>query len=143
MVKADRVDQYEENMVNFIKDIRRDLDAPNLPVVIGELGVGGEESARKNPRMAGIRKAQAAPAQRPEFQGTVAVVATSKYWDQEADAFLKKHWIKQKWSSEEAKQQFEKMGSQPPYHYLGSAKIYSLIGYGFAEAMTKLNTKTN
>ncbi len=138
MINADRVAEYEKNMVNFINDIRRDLKAPKLPFVIGELGVGGEASAKKNKRMADIRKAQAAPASRPEFKGTVAVVATSKYWDHEAEAILKKYWIKRKWTDKAAQQQFEKMGSQPPYHYLGSAKIYSLIGGGLAEAMMSL-----
>src|SRR5215212_9831479 len=31
------VPQYEENLVNLIKDVRKDLNAPKLPVVIGEL----------------------------------------------------------------------------------------------------------
>jgi len=31
------VPQYETNLVNLIKDLRRDLAAPNLPVVVGEL----------------------------------------------------------------------------------------------------------
>lgn len=31
------VPQYEENLVNLIKDVRNDLASPDLPVVIGEL----------------------------------------------------------------------------------------------------------
>ena len=31
------VPEYEHNLVNLIKDVRRDLKSPNLPVVIGEL----------------------------------------------------------------------------------------------------------
>jgi len=141
MINADRVAEYETNMVNLIKDLRKDLEVPRLPVVIGELGVGGEESAKKNVRMANIRKAQAAAADRPEFQGSVAFVATSKYWDEQAHALVKKYWIRRKWVDEQAHAQFQKMGSQPPYHYLGSGKIYSLIGYGFGEAMKQLSAK--
>lgn len=138
MVNADRVAEYEANMVNLIKDVRKDLKAPELPVVIGELGVGGKESAEDNPRMADIRKAQAAAAARAEFKDTVALVATSKYWDDEAHALVKEYWIKRKWVDDEAHARFQKMGSQPPYHYLGSGKVFSLIGYGFGEAMKRL-----
>lgn len=31
------VPEYEENLVHLIKDVRRDLNRPRLPVVIGEL----------------------------------------------------------------------------------------------------------
>ena len=34
---------YETNMVNFIKDVRKDLGVPNLPFVIGGSGFGGWE----------------------------------------------------------------------------------------------------
>src|ERR1043166_9099032 len=138
LINKDRVAEYEANLVNLIKDVRREFGAPNLPFVIGELGVGGEESSKKNPSMAAIRKAQAAPAERPEFKGTVACVATSKYWDHEAEDFLDKHWVKRKWDSEESKAEFEKMGTQPEYHYLGSARIFALIGLGLGEAMVSL-----
>lgn len=138
MVDADRVAEYEENLVNLIKDVRRDLEASNLPVVIGELGVGGPAEAEKNDRMAQIRKAQEAPMHREEFTGTVAFVATSKYWDNTAHEILKKYWIRREWTDAEARERFETMGSQPPYHYLGSAKIYSLMGYGFAKAILEL-----
>lgn len=138
MVDADHVAEYEDNLVNLIQDVRRDLEVPNLPIVIGELGVGGPDEAEKNGRMSQIRKAQAAPTHREEFIGTVAFVATSKYWDDTAHEIQKKYWIRREWTDALARQRFEKMGSQPPYHYLGSAKIYSLMGYGFAKAMLDL-----
>lgn len=135
LINKDRVAEYESNLVNLIQDVRRDLEAPKLPVVIGELGVGGDKA---NAAMAAIRKAQAAPAGRPEFKGTVACVETHKFWDQEAEDFLNKNWVKRKWVSEEAKAEFEKMGTQPEYHYLGSARIFALIGDGLGEAMLGL-----
>ncbi|MCH8823274.1 MAG: sialate O-acetylesterase [Planctomycetes bacterium] len=142
MVDEKRVAEYEENLVNLIKDVRKDLKTPNLPFVVGELGVGGPEEAKKNKRIADIRKAQAAPANLEEFSGNVACVKTSKYWDNEAHQILKKYWIKRVWTDKDAQERFDKMGSQPPYHYLGSGKIYSLIGYGFAKAVIKLQNKT-
>ena len=142
MVNADRVAEYESNMVHFIRDVRKELGVPKLPVVIGELGVDGPTTAKTNPKMRNIRKAQAAPASMPEFKGNVAFVTTSKYWDTHAHEILKKGWIKRKWVDEELHKQFDQMGNQPPYHYMGSGKIMSLIGYGFGEAMNGLLNET-
>jgi len=36
-----KVDQYGQNLANLIRDVRLDLDAPHLPVVVGELGMHG------------------------------------------------------------------------------------------------------
>jgi hypothetical protein len=138
LINAPRVAEYQANLVNLIKDVRKDLNAPALPFVIGELGVGGEEEAAKNAPMAAMRKAQAGAAAQPEFKGSVALVRTSEFWDKEADEFLRKNWVKRQWSSPEAKEQFETMGTQPEYHYLGSARIMALIGNGMGEAMLGL-----
>ena len=138
MINAERVAEYETNLVNLIKDLRKDLGVPDLPVVIGELGVGGKESAEENVRMADIRKAQAAPAARPELQGTVASVATWECWDEEAHGLVKKYWIRRKWTDEGARERFHKMGNQPPYHYLGSGKIFAVVGYRFGKALEQL-----
>lgn len=138
LINKDRVAEYESNLIHLIHDVRRDLEVPDLPVVIGELGVGGETTPEKNAAMAAIRKAQAAPASRAEFKGSVAVVETHKFWDQEAEDFLKANWVKRKWVSDEAKAQFETMGTQPEYHYLGSARIFALIGNALGESMVGL-----
>eukprot|EP00112_Aurelia_sp_Birch-Aquarium-sp1_P001246 Seg11286.4 transcript_id=Seg11286.4/GoldUCD/mRNA.D3Y31 product="putative carbohydrate esterase" protein_id=Seg11286.4/GoldUCD/D3Y31 len=141
MVNAKHVAEYETNMVNFIRDIRKELGVPKLPFVIGELGVGGATNEKTNQRMKDTRKAQAAPAKMEEFKGNVGFVATSKYWDTHAHEILNKGWIKRNWVDAELKKQFDKMGNQPPYHYLGSAKIMSLIGHGLGEEMNKLLDK--
>jgi alpha-galactosidase len=133
MINAEFTAEYEKNMVAFIKDLRKDLKAPNLPVVIAVMGVGGKTKASDN--VLTFRKAQTAAGDRPEFKGNVACVQTAEYWDDEAAELVEKFWVKRKWVNEEAHKKFETMGGQPPYHYLGSAKILSLIGYGCAEAM--------
>ena len=138
MVNEERVAEYEVNMANFIRDVRKELGTPKLPFVIGELGVGGVTDEKTSKNMKNIRIAQAAPAAMKEFKGNVGLVATSKYWDTHAHEILKKGWIKRKWVDEDLHKQFDKMGNQPPYHYMGSAKIMSLIGYGFGEEMKKL-----
>ena len=82
-------DQYSTLMAQFIRDVRKDLDAPSLPFVIGVLGVGGPTSAydasqlRYKPVHQNFRDAMAAPAALPEFKGNVATVLTENYWDME------------------------------------------------------------
>ena len=68
-------DAYSDAMAKFIRDVRKDLNAPNLPFVIGVLGVGGV-----NEQLI-FRKAMAAPAALPEFKGNVAAVETAPFWD--------------------------------------------------------------
>jgi hypothetical protein len=135
MINADYTAEYAENMANFIRDVRKDLDAPHLPVVIGQLGVGGTKEEKPNPKRDAFKAAQIKPAGLPEFQGNVAVVKTDQYWDMEADAVFKKGW-------KEHFEQWEKVGSDYPFHYLGSAKCYSRIGKGFGEAMLQLQKDT-
>lgn len=71
--------QYSHLLACFIRDVRKDLSAPNLPFVIGVLGVGGQNPG-ENAEL--FRKAMAAPAELPEFKGTVAVVHTADFWDE-------------------------------------------------------------
>jgi alpha-galactosidase len=139
MVKPEFTAEYEKNMICFIKDLRKDLNAPGLPVVIGVIGVGGKTTT--NSKILALRKAQTAVAEQPEFQATVACVQTAGYWDEVAGDLLEKNYVRHKWTNKEAQEQFGKMGSQPAYHYLGSAKVLSLIGYGCGNAMIQLMTK--
>jgi alpha-galactosidase len=73
-------DEYSRLLAHFIRDVRKDLSAPELPFVIGVLGVGGE---RENES---FRKAMAAPAAMPEFKGNVIAVATAPFWDDDIEA---------------------------------------------------------
>jgi len=76
-------DQYTECMVHFIRDVRRDLDAPAMPFVIGVMGVGGPIGADEKNRAvhANFRAAMAAAASPPEFAGNVTAVPTAPFWD--------------------------------------------------------------
>jgi alpha-galactosidase len=56
--------------------------------VIGVLGVSG---AKANKETVEFRKAMAAPASLPEFQGNVAAVETSPFWSEELGAIDDKH----------------------------------------------------
>ncbi|HAP06527.1 MAG TPA: sialate O-acetylesterase [Planctomycetaceae bacterium] len=106
-------DEYESNMAHFIRDIRRDLKAPDLPFVIAETGMSGEQE--KHPRALSLMKAQAAVATYPEFQGTVAFVGTRSFYRTPEESPLKQE-----------------------YHWNGNAETYYLIGEGMGQAMLKL-----
>jgi alpha-galactosidase len=90
--KAGGYDAYSTAMAHFIRDVRRDLNAPKLPFVIGVLGVGGpvadygSDEQRYKATHQNFRDAMAAPATLPEFKGNVAAVLAEKYWDRELKA---------------------------------------------------------
>lgn len=92
-------DLYTELMAHFIRDVRKDLNAPQLKFVIGVLGVDGPTSeeieAQKPERYRGIalsfRRAMSAPAAMPEFKGNVVAVMTDQYWDTELAGIIGKY----------------------------------------------------
>ena len=65
-------------MIQFIKDVRRDLKEPVLPFVIAETGMSGPEE--KHPRALSLMAAQKAVADLPEFKGNVAFVSTRNFY---------------------------------------------------------------
>ncbi len=105
--------EYEENMAHFIRDIRKDLGAPALPFVIAETGMTGPDE--KHPRALSLMKAQAAVAERSEFQGNVAFVGTKAFWRPQ-----------------------EVSPSGQGYHWNTNAETYYLIGEAMGEAMKRL-----
>ena len=82
-------DAYTSVMAHFIRDVRKDLNAPKLPFVIGVIGVGGPtaeygpDQERYKTTHQNLRDAMSAPADMPEFKGNVAAVLTENYWDRE------------------------------------------------------------
>ena len=78
---------YSDAMAHFIRDVRKDLKAPKMPFVIGVLGVGGKNA---NPQTIEFRKAMAAPAVLPEFQGNVMAIETAPFWSEELGAIADK-----------------------------------------------------
>ncbi len=106
-------DEYEKNMANFIRDIRKDLGVNNLPFVIAETGMSGVDE--KHPRALSLMKAQAAVAEYSEFQGNVAFVGTKTFWRDK-----------------------ELSPSGQAYHWNTNAETYYLIGEAMGSAMLKL-----
>ena len=87
-------DAYSEVLTHLIRDFRKDLSAPNLPFVIGVMGVNGPtdkyspQQQRYKQVHQNFRDAMAAPASTKEFAPNVVAVLTENYWDQELDAIL-------------------------------------------------------
>lgn len=136
MVNKEYTAAYEQNMIQFIRDVRHDLGVPNLPFVIGQLGVGGTTDEKPNPNRETFKAAQAAAGKLDEFRGNVAVVKTDVYWDDMADAVYRKGW-------KEHLGEWEKVGSDRPYHYLGSPRTYCGIGGAFADAILDLSRQNS
>ena len=96
-------DAYSTVMAQFIRDVRKDLDKPKLPIGSGVIGVGGPTSEygpdqqRYKSTHQNMRDAMAAPAALPEFKGSVAAVRTEQYWDRELKlARAKENEVKEK-----------------------------------------------
>lgn len=162
---------YSDTLAQFIRDVRTDLNAPDLPFAIGVLGVGGPiadypaSQRRYQATHRHFRDAMAAPADLPEFRGTVTAVLTERYWDRElSDARIKEQALhdeakragangkataaeeraafarlRQERLSERERTILDAGVSNQEYHYLGSAKILGGIGVGLAEALAELN----
>jgi alpha-galactosidase len=130
MINADYTAQYARNMENFVHDVRKDFGAPKLPIVIGQMGVDG---AKANKGVQTFKEAQAKAAALEEFRGNVKLVKTDVFWDATAQAVYDKGW-------REHIDEWNKVGSDWPFHYLGSAKTFSQIGKAFGEAMIDLRT---
>lgn len=118
---------YQENMANFIRDVRKDLKSPELPFVIGAMGHQGTDQKGTSKILA---DAQLATAQMAEFKGNVITVKTADFWDYDAAiAFTNKNEDAATW---------EKLGSNRGYHYFGSAAFFEKTGTAFAEAIIQL-----
>ena len=128
MISAEYTAEYTSNFGHFIRDVRKDFKSPTLPFVIGQMGVGGP---KPDANVARFKEAQAAVMEVAEFKGNVALVKTDVLWDMEADAVFQKDWRKNI-------EEWNKVGSDYPYHYLGSVKTMYAIGKGFGEAMISL-----
>jgi hypothetical protein len=107
------VPEYEQNLANLIHDVRKDLNAPRLPFVIGELTGPWVQAPGE---WATLRKAQAAAAARLEFQGTVLFVETHDFVRKPEDSPNPGHG----------------------HHEFGNAETYFLVGDALAKGMKTL-----
>lgn len=129
----DRWLTYEENMANFIRDVRKEFRAPEMKFVIGQMGHDGMKPDKEGSPRDYIKKAQAAVPEMPEFQGNTLCVRTDRYWDLEAHAI---YTGPGGWSRDVEK--WRQFGNDHPYHYYGSPWCFAQIGTAFGNGMLKL-----
>jgi len=125
---GDAPGEYESNMKHFIKDVRKDLNTPNLPFVIAAIGTNGSKPAQGGGLA--VRTAQMAMNDVPEFKGNVKAFRTDLLVDKEAERLI------DGWQNHF--EEWKKVGSDRPYHYLGSAIWYTRIGHAMGESMLEL-----
>ncbi len=104
---------YAENLVHLIRDVRRDLAAPSLPVVIGELT---GPWVKAEPPFQQVRDAQASVAAREEFRASVAFVPTRDFVRRAEDSPNPTHG----------------------HHEFGNAETYLLVGEALGRGMVTL-----
>ncbi|MDT8390736.1 MAG: sialate O-acetylesterase [Lentisphaeria bacterium] len=78
----ERFAPYTELLTHFIRDARKDLNAPDMPFVIGVMGNGNPD----------FRPAMAAPASLPQFKGNVVAVHTETYVDPKLNELVDRSW---------------------------------------------------
>jgi len=110
--------EYETNLSNLIKDLRKELKVDRMPVVIANSGFGGRIERRPGDRRRMIIDAQGAVAKRAEFKGTVSCVDTQDFWRAP-----------------------DQSPSKASYHWNHNAETYFLIGDAMGEAMKALLPK--
>ena len=120
--------RYAENLRHLIDDVREDLGVADLPVVVAAMGQNGAEPAKGAMKV--IQDAQLGMPSVPGYEHSVRAFATDELQD-EAAAALYPEW-------KERQEEWQRVGSDRPYHYLGSAIWFSRIGFRMADEMLAL-----
>ena len=128
-------DEYASNLKHFIKDMRKDLGAPNLPFVIVAMGQNGSTPAAG--ALLTIREAQMAMNDVPEFRGNVKAFRADLLVDRDAESL----WTSKDPAIRSREVKEHKFAADDGYHYYGSPIWYMRIGRAAGEAMLELCKK--
>jgi alpha-galactosidase len=122
---------YKDNMVAFIKDIRSEYKAPKMPFVIGVLGTN-QTKAKVDENAVSVAQREAAAV--PEFKGNVVAVESYTEYALDSLEVFNTGWQKNYYL-------WDLVGSDRPYHYLGSGKFFVRLGDAFATGMAAMIPK--
>ena len=114
MFDDDALKEYEANLINLVRDVRREFRQPDLPVVIGELGNGGPKAGKN---MLAIRTAQKAAT--AALGPNTTFVQTTQF----------------------ARPAKESPNVGHGHHWFGNAESYFLIGDALGRALLRLTVK--
>jgi hypothetical protein len=128
---------YGEQLVAFIKDFRKELKAPKLPVVCGLLGHSSWASTTFH---GDVNSGMLYAARHPELKGTVDVVNTVKYYPVELGfkGMVKAAYGEDSDEFKKAERVIDRAVSKDPVHYYGSSKFWYLAGDAMARKLTNL-----
>ncbi len=113
---AAHASRYELNLVNFIKTLRKDFDAPEAKFVLATIGFEGEKLAGHGLTIANAQLAVSGDAGKyPEFKGNVKTIDARPFWRDKADS-----------------------PSGQGYHYNHNAQTYMEVGNQLGWAMADL-----
>lgn len=110
--------EYEKNMANFMRDVRKDLGVRELPFVIANTGQNGAKTKGTFATVCQAQLDMGNPEKHPEFGGTVASVETRG---------------------------FDRTKEQSPshfgYHWKHNGETHFLVGEAMGKAMVELLKK--
>jgi alpha-galactosidase len=108
--------RYEQNLVRFIKSLRRDFDVPDAKFVLATIAFGGEELSGPGLTIAQAQLAVSGETGKyPEFKGNVKAIDARPFWrDKEVSP------------------------SGAGYHYNHNAETYMEVGNALGWAMAEL-----
>lgn len=121
-------EEYASNLRRLIRDLRKDLNTPNLPVVVAAMGQNGSSPAKG--AMLTIQTAQLSLNDDPEFKDNTRAIRTDVLVDKDAES-LYPMW-------KEKPEEWKRTGGDHPYHYLGSPVWFTRIGRAMGESMLRL-----
>ena len=135
--------QYGQNLVHLIKDLRKEFKAPDMKVVVGVMGVNGPFN-EVNPKQRDVRNGQRSINKVEEFEGNAKAIETAQLLHPEIVAIKTAGWLnkdrdlKKDPLSEEEKGMLSRATSNQGYHYYGEGRFFILVGKAFAETMLEL-----
>ena len=135
--------QYGQNLIHLIHDLRRDLRAPDMKVVVGVMGVNGPEN-EDNPKQRDVRNGQRSINQVPALKGNATAIETAGFCHPRIVAIKTAGWLNKSRDlktmplTQQEQQMLARATSDKGYHYYGEARFFILVGKAFAENMLKL-----
>lgn len=110
-----KLEEYKENLMHLIRDVRHDLNTPDLPILIGEMGQNGINPLGNNEgKTIEMRRLQRAVVHSNEFRERTRFVMTSLYFVEGDETY----------------------GGN--YHFNGRADSFFQIGQAFGQTMVQL-----
>jgi alpha-galactosidase len=134
---------YGKNLLNLIKDLRREFKAPEMKVVVGVMGVNGPRN-EVNPKQKAVRDGQRFVNTVPEFKGNVKAVETATLLYPKILEIKCAGWLypernlKKSPVTAQEKAMLSRATSAKGYHYFGSGRFFILAGKTFADTMLEL-----